>query len=47
MPNLLAEGTEAAHSLPMPPAAFGLIAIGTFALLLAITFAFRNVSNRH
>jgi hypothetical protein len=47
MPNLLAEGAGAAYSLPMPPAAFGLLAIGAFALLLAITFAFRNVSNRH
>jgi hypothetical protein len=47
MPILLAEGTQAAHSLPMAPAAFGLLAIGAFALLLAITLAFRNVSNRH
>ena len=47
MPSYLAEGTEAAHSLPMPPAAFGLLAIGTFLVLLAVTFAFRNVNNRH
>jgi hypothetical protein len=47
MPSLLAEGTEAAHSLPMSPAAFGLLSIAAFALLLGITLAFRNVSNRH
>jgi hypothetical protein len=47
MPSLLAEGTEAAHSLPMSPEAFGLLSIAGFALLLAITLAFRNVSNRH
>ena len=47
MPNLMAEGAEAAHSLPMSPVAFGLSAIGVFLVLLAITYAFRNVSNRH
>jgi len=47
MPSLLAEGTETAHTLPMPPAAFGLLAILAFAVLLFITLAFRNVGNRH
>ncbi len=47
MAGLLTEGTEAAVSLPMPPAAFGLVAIGVFAVLLAVTLAFRNVSTRH
>jgi hypothetical protein len=47
MPSLLAEGTEKASTLPMPPAAFGLLAILAFAVLLLITLAFRNVSNRH
>jgi hypothetical protein len=44
---LLAEEAEATTSLPMWPAAYGLVAIGLFAVLLAITLAFRNVSNRH
>ncbi len=47
MPSLLTETTEGASSLPMPPAAFGLLAIAVFALLLLITLAFLNVSNRH
>jgi hypothetical protein len=47
MRGYLAEGAEAAPSLPMSPVAFGLVAIGVFAVLLAITLAFRNVSNRH
>ena len=47
MPSLLAETTEATSSLPMPPAAFGLIAIAVFALLLLITLAFLNVNKRH
>jgi hypothetical protein len=48
MYNLIAEGTtQAPHALPMAPGAFGLLAIGTFAVLLAVLFAFRNVSNRH
>jgi hypothetical protein len=47
MPSLLAEGAETTHSLPMSPEAFGLVAILVFAVLLAITFAFRNIGNRH
>jgi hypothetical protein len=47
MESLLAAGTEPPHSLPMAPAAFGLLALAAFGLLLAVTYAFRNVSNRH
>jgi len=47
MASLLAEGSQAPHSLPMPPAAFGLLAIAAFGVLLAVTLAFRNVGNRH
>jgi len=47
MASYLAEGAEAATSLPMSPAAFALLSIGVFAVLLAVTLAFRNVSNRH
>jgi hypothetical protein len=46
MASFLAEGGEAVTSLPMSPTAFGLISVGVFAVLLAITLAFRNVSNR-
>ena len=44
---MYSEGTEAAVNLPIPPAAFGLLALAGFAVLLLITVAFRNVSNRH
>lgn len=47
MPSLLTGTTGTTNSLPMPPAAFGLLAIAVFALLLLITLAFLNVSNRH
>ena len=47
MAILLAAGTEAAQSLPIPPAAYGLLAIAIFGVLLAVTFAFRSVGNRH
>jgi hypothetical protein len=47
MGRLLAEGTEAAMNLPIPPAAFGLLSIAIFGVLLAVTFAFRSVGNRH
>jgi hypothetical protein len=43
----LAEGAEAAHVLPVSPAAFGLLALGAFAVLLLVTFAFRSIGNRH
>jgi drug/metabolite transporter (DMT)-like permease len=45
--RLLAETGEAAHALPMSPGWFGLIGIAFFGLLLAVTLAFRNVSNKH
>ncbi|MFN8076086.1 MAG: hypothetical protein U0Q15_11785 [Kineosporiaceae bacterium] len=35
------------HELPLPPLGFGLIALGAFVVLLAATFAFRGVANRH
>jgi len=47
MQSLLSAGTEPAVTLPIPPAGFGLLAIATFGLLLAVTFAFRSISNRH
>lgn len=47
MAALLMESAEAARTLPMDPAWFGLIALGAFAALLAVTFAFRNIGNRH
>ncbi len=44
----LMAGTEAVHNeLPMAPIWFGIITLIVFALLLAITFAFRGMSNRH
>jgi hypothetical protein len=47
MANLLTAGTEAVQSLPIPPSAYGLLAIAVFGLLLAVTFAFRSVGQRH
>ena len=47
MANLLAAGTEAAHALPFPPSVFGIGALLVFGLLLAVTYAFRSVSNKH
>jgi hypothetical protein len=47
MMTFLAEGSAVARTLPMPPAAFALVAIAAFALLLAVTYAFRGISNRH
>jgi hypothetical protein len=35
------------NELPMPPQGYGLLAIGAFALLLAITFAFRSTGSKH
>jgi hypothetical protein len=42
-----AEGAEKASSLPIPAEAFGLLALAALGLLLAVTFAFRSVGNRH
>jgi hypothetical protein len=44
---LAAVPTEAPASLPMPPAVFGLAAVGVFLLLLVGTLAFRNAGHRH
>lgn len=38
---------EPASSAPFPPLVFGLIAFGTFLLLLTICFSFRSVGQRH
>ncbi len=45
--QLLAESTEKARDLPVPPAVFGIGALATFGVLLAITWAFRSVGHRH
>ena len=44
--TLVAETAEK-HNLPIPPAAFAILALAIFGLLLLVTFAFRGVSNRH
>lgn len=36
-----------APQLPVSPVAYGLIALGVFAALLAVTWAFRSVGKRH
>jgi hypothetical protein len=41
------EGAEQASTLPIPAEAFGLLALAALGLLLAVTFAFRSVGNRH
>ncbi len=38
---------EPASSAPFSPLVFGLIAFAVFLLLLAITWAFRSVGQRH
>lgn len=45
MINIVAE--EVVTTLPMPPAAYGLIAVGALVSLLLVTVAFRHVSRRH
>ncbi|HPB73448.1 MAG TPA: hypothetical protein PLX71_10770 [Phycicoccus sp.] len=42
--SLVAEG---GHELPMPPESYGLIALVLFVLLLAVTWTFRNTSQKH
>lgn len=45
---LLAEGPFIQHSeLPIPALMYGAIAMGTFLLLGAIVFSYRDVANRH
>jgi hypothetical protein len=41
--NEAAHGTE----LPIPPIAFGLIALGVFVGLFLLLWAFRSVANKH
>jgi hypothetical protein len=44
-PSLAAE--EAKRHLPIPAWGFGLIALGAFGLLLAVTWAFRSSGTKH
>ena len=37
----------AANALPMPSFVFGLLAVAGFALLLAVTWAFRGAHNKY
>ena len=37
---------DPAHALPMPAISYGLIALVFFALLLGVTWAFRNTSQK-
>ncbi len=39
--------SEVVNRLPIPPVAVGALGFGTLLLLLALTYAFRNVANRH
>lgn len=39
--------TEGGHSLPLAPLWIGVLVLIFFAVLLAITFAFRSAANRH
>lgn len=40
--------TEEVHrELPIPPAAFGILAFASLMTLLFVTFAFRSVGTRH
>jgi hypothetical protein len=41
------EGAEKERELPMPPWAIGLLAFMGFLVLLAITWSFRSVGQRH
>ncbi|HST85322.1 MAG TPA: hypothetical protein VLL08_26515 [Kineosporiaceae bacterium] len=42
-----AQGAEEHRDLPMPAWAFGVIALGVFFVLFAVTWSFRSVGNRH
>ncbi|MBB2901758.1 hypothetical protein FHR75_002573 [Kineococcus radiotolerans] len=43
-----AQQTEEAHGqLPMPPVAFGIVALCVLAMMLIATMAFRSVGTRH
>ena len=39
--------SEIHNELPIPAVWFGVLGFGVLVALLAVTFAFRNVSNRH
>lgn len=39
--------SEVVNQLPIPAVAFGAVAFGALLALLAVTYAFRNVGNRH
>jgi hypothetical protein len=39
--------SEVVNHLPVPPVAIGAIGFGVLLALLALTYAFRNVGNRH
>ena len=45
--TLVTETAEKTSELPIPPAAFAILALAVFGLLLLVTFAFRSVANRH
>jgi protein-S-isoprenylcysteine O-methyltransferase Ste14 len=41
------QGAEQKHELPMPAWAYGTLALVVFTVLLAITWSFRSIGNRH
>jgi predicted permease len=45
--TLVTETAEKTTELPIPPAAFAILALAFFGLLLLVTFAFRSVGHRH
>jgi hypothetical protein len=40
-------GAETVRQLPVSPVVFGIAAMAVFAVLLAVTYAFRSVGHRH
>lgn len=47
MMHIAAETEEATRTLFMAPEWFGILSLGAFAGLLALTYAFRNVGKKH
>jgi len=43
----LASAETAARELPIPPWAFGVIAFGSFLVLLGVLWSFRNTAAKH
>lgn len=41
------EGGHVVHQLPFPAPVFGVIVFAFFTVLAGVTFAFRDVANRH